>query len=107
MRKIAAAALLSLAAVAAPGLARKVEPVAQPAATAGYDIAKTEIGTLLDDPAARAVLDRHVPGFSKNPQFDMARTMTLKAMQKFAPEKLSEATLASIQADIAKLPPRK
>lgn len=78
-----------------------------PATTAkagGYDVEQTDIGTLLDDPAAKAVLDKHIPGFSANPQIDMARSMTLKVVQQYSPDTLTDQALAAIQADLGKLP---
>ena len=73
------------------------------APAAHYSSADTDIGTLLDDPAARAVIDRHIPGFSAQDQIDMARSMTLKAIQQYAPDKYSDKVLAEIDADLAKL----
>ena len=37
----------------------------------------TTLGTLLDDPKAKAVLDQYVPGASSNPMIGMVRNMTL------------------------------
>lgn len=75
--------------------------------TAVYTTSDTSIGTLLDDPAARAVLERHMPGFSNGDQIEMARAMTLKSVQQFAPGTISDKLLADIDADLAKLPARK
>jgi para-nitrobenzyl esterase len=72
-------------------------------ATAAYTTADTDIGTLLDDPAARAVVDKYIPGFSKGENVDMARSMTLKAIQQFAPDMVTDKALASIDADLAKI----
>ena len=38
---------------------------------------ETTLGTLLDDPKARAVLDQYVPGISSNPMIAMVKGMTL------------------------------
>jgi para-nitrobenzyl esterase len=38
---------------------------------------ETTLGTLLDDPKARAVLDQYVPGISTNPMIAMVKGMTL------------------------------
>ena len=35
------------------------------------------LGTILDDPKAKAVLDKHLPGVSSNPMVGMAKGMTL------------------------------
>jgi hypothetical protein len=37
----------------------------------------TTIGTLLDDPQAKAVLDKQMPGISSNPMIAMAKGMSL------------------------------
>lgn len=73
------------------------------AQAATYSTATTEIGALLDDPAAKAVLDKHVPGMTTNEQVDMARSMTLKDVQQYSPEALTDKVLADIDADLAKL----
>jgi hypothetical protein len=40
----------------------------------------TTLGELLDDPQAKALLDKHVPGVSTNPMVTMARGMSLNAV---------------------------
>lgn len=108
MRAFAVAALL-LSAVAAPAAAfAQTTPAAAaaPAAT-GYSVEDTDIGTLLDDPAAKAVLDKHMPGFSTKDQIDMARSMTLKSVQQYAPDMITDKVLSDIQVDLSKLPVKK
>ncbi len=77
------------------------------AASTAYTTADTDIGTLLDDPAAKAILDKHMPGFTANDQIDMARSMTLKGIQQYAADKITDQALADIDADFAKLPAKK
>lgn len=69
--------------------------------------AETDIGTLLDDPAARAVIDMHIPDFSSRDQIDMARSMTLKGIQQYDSATIADKALAEIDADLAKLPAKK
>ena len=76
-----------------------------PAAAGPYTTDTTPLGTMLDDPAAKAVLEAHIPDMVNNPQISMARGMTLKSLQAYAPN-LTDAALASIDADLAKLPPK-
>jgi hypothetical protein len=38
---------------------------------------ETTLGTLLDDPQAKAVLDKFVPGISTNPMIAMVKGLTL------------------------------
>jgi hypothetical protein len=40
----------------------------------------TTLGTLLDDPKAKAVLDKYLPGVSTNPMISMVKGMTLKSI---------------------------
>jgi len=67
---------------------------------------RTKIGALLDDPAARAIVDKHVPGLSGRPQIGLARSMTLKQLQAYSAE-FSDPVLGKIDAELAKLPPKK
>jgi hypothetical protein len=79
-------------------------PKAAATAPAKYTTADTQIGTLLDDPAAKAILLKHVPQLVGSAQIDMARTMTLKQVQGYASDMLTDDALAKIDADLAKLP---
>lgn len=74
------------------------------APAAAFSTAATDIGTLIDNPATKAVLDKHMPGFADNPQIAMARAMTLKQIQSFAADQITDAKLTAIDADLAKLP---
>ncbi len=88
--------------VSAPALAAEAA-----AAVAGYTTSDTAIGTLLDDPAAKAVLDKIMPKFSVNPRVEMARGMTLKQVQQFVPDKMTDEVLAKIDAELVKVPVKK
>jgi hypothetical protein len=97
-----------LVAIASPSFAQKTETppasTAQPATTAPkYSTAETDIGTLIDDPAAKAIVEKHIPGLTTNAQIDMARAMTLKAIQQYAADEVTDERLAAIDADLAKL----
>lgn len=99
--------IVALAAAALPASAIAAEPArpeaAAPAAKPKYSTAETDIGTLLDDPAAKAIIDKYIPGMTSNEQIEMARSMTLKAVQTYAPEDVTDERLAQIDADLAKL----
>lgn len=77
------------------------------AATPRYTVEDTDIGTLLDDPEAKAILAKHLPDIVKSDQIDMARSMTLKVIQQYSADQVTDAKLAAIDADLAKLPPKK
>jgi len=71
---------------------------------AKYSSSLSSLGELVDDPAARAVLDKHLPGLSAQVEgSDQARNMTLSALQHFYPGVTSEI-LKAIDADLANLP---
>lgn len=65
----------------------------------------TPIGELLDNPATLAVLDKHMPGLSSNPQIGMARAMnlSLKAVAQFSGGKITDDLLNAAAADFAAL----
>jgi para-nitrobenzyl esterase len=68
-----------------------------------YSTGTSDIGTLLDNPATKAVLEKYIPDMVSNAQFEMARPMTLKAIQAYAGDELSDEKLATIDADLAKI----
>ncbi|MHA6720431.1 carboxylesterase/lipase family protein [Sphingomonas sp. RS6] len=76
------------------------------AATASgkYNSLTTPLGTLLDDPAARAVLEKHIPQIIKSEQINMARGITLSALQSYVPQVLTDPMLKTIDAELAALP---
>lgn len=99
---IASALLAALPVSATSSYAQTTAPA--PAPADAYNVEATDIGTLLDDPAAKAIVDKHLPGFTANDQISMARGMTLKSVQQYAPDMVTDKALAGIQADLAKLP---
>jgi hypothetical protein len=102
-----AAAVTAVAKSAAAAPAAAANPVMAAAAKPAYSTSETDIGTLADIPAIRAIIDKHLPGMTSNAQFEMARSMTFKQVQQFAPDQITDERLALIDADIAKLPAAK
>ena len=74
------------------------------AATEHYSTSTTTIGTLLDDPAAKAIVEKNIPGMTTNGQIDMARGMTLKDIQQYSSEQVTDERLAAIDTELASLP---
>ena len=103
----AIAGSLALLVAAQPALAdNHAQPAAAPAQTAAkpaYSTAETTIGDLIDNPVTKAVLDKHLPGFSDNQQISMARAMTMRQIQGFAADMLPDEKLALVDADLAAL----
>jgi para-nitrobenzyl esterase len=117
MRKITLSLIATTIALAAPMFAnaQTAAPAAPAASSAApavsssatahakYSTNETEIGTLLDDPIAKAIIEKNIPGFTTNDQVDMARAMTLKQVQQYAPDDVTDAVLAKIDAEFAAL----
>ncbi len=93
--------------VAIPKAASAAPATAAPAAaTVHYTTAATLIGTLLADTAAKAAIDRHFPEFTKSASVTsgVTNSMTLKGLQAFKADMFTDAALAALDADFAKLP---
>lgn len=96
---LTAAFALTMPTLAASQAPAKPAKAATPAPGA-YSVNDTDLGTMLDDPKAKAVLAKHLPEIVNNEQISMARGMTLKAVQNYAADQVTDAKLAAIQADL-------
>jgi para-nitrobenzyl esterase len=100
-------ALLLAAALGTGGLAAAPLAVAAPAAAPAYSTSTSTIGELVDNPQTRPIFEKYLPGISTNDQFAMARPMTLRQVQSYAPDMFTDEKLAKIDAELAKLPAKK
>ncbi len=90
-------------AMANPGMSFGQTPKTHAAhATTGLSVETPPIGEIVDDPAAKRIPDTYIPGLSKNPQIDMARGMTLRHAQGYAPDLVPEDARVKIEADFGK-----
>jgi len=62
------------------------------------------VGELLDNPPAHKVLEEQVPALLNGPQIDQARALSLRALQRYAPDLLNDERLQSINAALARAP---
>ena len=110
MRKTLGSLILAALVVAATPVLAADAPAAAattiPAAAPGhYSVTATQVGKMLDDPAADALLKKMIPTVYANDMFHtMGRDNTLQGIQQFEPEALSDAVLAKVQAELNKLP---
>jgi hypothetical protein len=95
------AAILAFSTLSAPAFA--AEPAAAEAAKPAYSTAETPVGDILDSAELKAIVEKHMPGFSSHPSIEMARGFTLKAIQSFQPDQITDELLAKIDADFAAL----
>lgn len=92
MRYLIALSTLIAVLMAAPAFAAEV-----------YNTEETPIGTLLDDPKSRAILDKLAPGFADNPQTSMARPMTLSFIAPYSDGMFSDEVMEQLDAEFKKL----
>ena len=93
MKTILLAALAALATVSAiPAFAQA------PAPSAGLSVQTTTIGKMLENPAAKAVLEKDLPGISQ--YFDQMKEMTLAQVAPMSQGAIDDAKLKAIQADL-------
>ncbi|WP_081771689.1 enoyl-CoA hydratase-related protein [Paraburkholderia nodosa] len=67
-----------------------------------YSIEST-VGDLLESAAAKAIVEKHLPGISSHPQIGMARGMALTTAAKFTDGLISQDALEKIDADLKAL----
>jgi hypothetical protein len=63
----------------------------------------TLIKELMANPQARAILEKHVPGFSNNPQIHLVQDMSLNSLATYPAAGAVKENLQAIAADLAKL----
>ena len=76
---------------------------ASPAAEPAYSAAST-VKTLLSHAPAAAVLEQHLPGFSKHPQIAMAAGMPLTTVAQFSGGLITDELLQAVDAALRALP---
>ncbi len=103
MRAKLVAAGLIVAGISSALLAQGSPPASAEAPR--YSTGDTPMRVLMADPAAKAVLVKHVPSLAAGGSNAAIQNVTLKAIQGYAPQVLTERVLADIDADLAKLTP--
>lgn len=96
----AAAAALSVL-IAAPALAQA--PAAAAPAAAALSVESTPIETIAANPAAKAVLDKDLPGLTTHEAYDQFKAMTLSQVAPMSEGKITPEALKTVQADFDKL----
>ena len=73
-----------------------------PPGPSGFNL-DSNVGALLDNPASRAVIDKHIPSLPKHPQLAMARTMSLKVAAANSGGECTNEMLIAVSADLQKI----
>ena len=63
----------------------------------------TPVSRLCANPRAKAVLDSDLPGLTTRPEFPFFKSMSLNTLKKMSRGKMSDADLAKVQAELARL----
>ncbi|HEY0624586.1 hypothetical protein [Sphingomonas sp.] len=61
----------------------------------------TPIGELLANEAAKAVLDKELPGLTQLPQLEMIKGLSLRQLQPYSDGKLTDELLAKTETGLA------
>jgi hypothetical protein len=109
IRMFAVSALLAIAATtpaamiaeAASSEAATVAPAMEP-----YTTQDTPIGTLLDDPQARTILQKYIPALVEGRNADRVRSSSLKSIQGYSGGLITDKMLTAIDADLLLLGPK-
>jgi para-nitrobenzyl esterase len=102
---IAAAALFSVSAAVSTWVfsAESTAPAKSEKAFPANSTSTISIGEFIDNAKLKPILDKYLPGFSANEQVGMARGLTLRAIQSYSPDTLTDDALGKIDADVAKV----
>ncbi len=63
----------------------------------------SKLGDLLDNPATKEILEKHMPGVSNHPQLAMGRGFSLKVVAQFAAGQITPEMLTAVEADLVAL----
>jgi hypothetical protein len=96
LKTVAIAATLSFAAV--PAFAETTTP----AAVAKFTV-DMPIEAIVADPAAKAALDAVFPGMTTHAMYEQFKNMSLKQLQPMASDKITDAGIAKLSAELAAL----
>lgn len=64
---------------------------------------QTKLGDLLDNEAAKAILEKHMPGISTHPQIGMGKGFPLAVVANFSGGMITQEMLEAVDADLAAL----
>jgi hypothetical protein len=62
------------------------------------------IEALVNDPATKAVLEKHLPGMDKHPAYGQFKGMTLRQVAPYSQGAITDEKIAAIDADLKALP---
>lgn len=97
------AAFAALALVAGAPLTAVALPMIVAVQEAKFSI-DTPIEQLVAHPAAKAVLEKHIPGIDQHPAYDRFKGMSLRQVAPYSEGQITDAMLTAIDAELKALP---
>ena len=97
------AGLAALATLAAAPVFAQAPAASAPAAAAALSVESTPIETIAANPAAKAVLDKDLPGLTTHEAYDQFKAMTLSQVAPMSQGAITPEALKTVQADLDKL----
>lgn len=79
-------------------------PAAAAPTAARYDL-DTPIEVLAADPAAKAVLDKHMPHLLTHPSYEQFKSMSLRQLQPYSEGKITDVIMAETEQDLKAVTP--
>lgn len=104
MKTLFAAALLAAALPAASFAQTPAPEATAPAPAPFYSTGKTTIGALIDNPATKAIFAKYLPEVLADDRLPQALGMTLRDVQQYAPETITDEKLAKMDEDLKSIP---
>ncbi|WP_309617154.1 hypothetical protein [Salinibacterium sp.] len=68
-----------------------------------YNLADVKLGTLMDDPEALAIIEKHVPELQKLPMLSMAKKMSFNAVVGMASGQLGKSAVEAMREELGSL----
>lgn len=78
-------------------------PSTSPSPQARYSVDATPLETLEADPAAKALVIKHIGPIFDHSAYAMIKTMSLKAIQPYSQGAITDEKLAALQTELAAL----
>ena len=96
-------AFAALAFLAGAPLAASALPTVVAVQEAKFSV-DTPIEQLVADPAAKAVVEKHIPGIDQHPAYDQFKAMSLRQVAPYSEGLITEAMLNAMDAELKALP---
>jgi hypothetical protein len=100
----AAASLLLVGAASAQTAPAPAQDHAHDEHHAEHPTIESPIEALVNDPATKAVLEKHLPGMDKHPAYGQFKAMTLRQVAPYSQGAITDEKIAAIEADLKAIP---